>query len=45
MKENQAKSKVSTVEDEIGKRIENSRKLLARLRSVKPPPPYANSIL
>ena len=46
MRDNKAKSKISTVEDEIGKRIENSRKLIERLKSVKPtPPPYSNSIL
>jgi len=34
------------VEDDISRRIENSRKLIARLKQVKPqPPPYATSVL
>ncbi|CDW79967.1 ankyrin repeat [Stylonychia lemnae] len=45
LKDNKTKAAVSTVDEEIAKRIENSRKLLARLRAVKPSPPYANSIL
>eukprot|EP00347_Sterkiella_histriomuscorum_P016183 403354171 len=46
VKENKQKSKTSTVEDEISKRIENSRKLLLRLKQIKSTPPlYSNSIL
>ena len=43
MKEN--KAKVSTVDDEISKRIDLSRKLIDRLKQTRPPLPYANSIL
>ena len=45
MKENANKLKVSSLDDQIAKRIEISRKLIERLKAVSKPPPYATSIL
>ena len=45
MKEAKEKTKQGSNEDEINKRIEVSKQLLSRLRSMKPPPPYATSLL
>jgi hypothetical protein len=45
IKENKDKIKTKTVDDEISKRIDNSKKLLERLKNVSKPPPYATSIL